>query len=347
MTFEAVAHGGAASQSMTRVISAAPVTHVAVDELDLRFASLRLVQPVLAARLVASVKREGIRQPVLAATEVEPQRRVLVDGFKRVRAARELGIASVSTSMLALNGPAALAMMLRANAPQQGMSALEEGWIVRRLCREHGLTQVQAGSLLGHEQSWVSLRLRLIEQLEEALQEDMRLGLLMPTVARELSRLPRAQQVSAAAVVRDQGLLSRQTSWLVRSLLQNDDPSMRRQILADPLRYITPEQSPAANKAKTTDPRMSPSGNKLRQSLLFFEGAASRLCGSLLSYAPDGLHGEQARILAPALRQALAAGSRAVVQLEEVCRGNRETHAGLRAAEPSRPEKGVADADPR
>ena len=240
-------HGAAEPPAMTRVITT-PVVQVAVDDLDLRFAPLRLVSPAQVASLSASVRREGIRQPVLAASEVEPQCHVLVDGFKRVRVARELGIARLSATLLAIDGPMALCTMLRANAPHKGLSALEEGWIVRRLCRDHGLTQVKAGALLSHEQSWASHRLRLVEQLEEELQEDLRLGLLAPAVARELGRLPRAFQIAAATAVREHGLLSRQAARLVRNLLSTADPRMRQEILADPLpcaaaALVLPEQN--------------------------------------------------------------------------------------------------------
>jgi ParB-like chromosome segregation protein Spo0J len=302
--------------TMTRVIRAG-VEAIPLEEVDLRFASLRLFYPAQLERLRASIKREGIRQPVLAASEVEVGRHVLVDGFKRARVARELGLERLDVRSLAIDGPAALALMVRANAAQRGMSALEEGWVVRRLCREHGLTQAKAGALLEREQSWVSLRLRLVEQLEEQLQEDLRLGLLTPSVARELGRLPRAEQIRTAEVVREQGFLSRQATRLVRCLLATDDPIARRSILADPGRFVAraPDE-PRPERAQ--DRRLTAAGNQLRQSVLCFEGAASRLASRLLSHASEELRGEGVRVLSPLLRQARTAGSRAVTLLDEV-----------------------------
>lgn len=322
---------------MTRVMTA-PV-EVLIDDLDQRFASLRLVYPTQLERLLASVKREGIRQPVLAATEVEATRRVLIDGFKRVRVARELGMTRLNASLLALDGPAALALMVRANSAQRGMSALEEGWVVRRLCRGHDLTQAKAGALLEREQSWVSHRLRLVEQLEEQLQEDLRLGLMTPSVARELGRLPRGEQMRTAEVVREQGLLSRQATRLVRGLLATDDPAVRRAILADPGRLVA--AAPAAPvQQKAIDSRLTAGGNELRQSLLCFEGAASRLGSGLLRHAAHDLSGEAARVLAPLLRQARTAGSRALALLDEVSGGSSARGASM-------PEQGGANAQPQ
>ena len=300
--------------AMTRVITAG-VEAISLEELDLRFGCLRLFYPVQVERLRVSIKRDGVRQPVLSASEVEVGRHVLVDGFKRVRVARELGIERLDMRSLAIDGPAALALMVRANAAQRGMSALEEGWVVRRLCREHGLTQAKAGALLDRQQSWVSLRLRLVAQLEEQLQEVLRLGLLTPSVARELGRLPRAEQMRTAEVVRERGLLSRQATRLVHCLLATDAPAARRAILADPGRFVA--RAPAApGPGRTLDRRLTVGGNELRQSALCFEGAASRLASRLLSHASEDLGGEGARILSPLLRQARAAGSRAVTLLD-------------------------------
>ncbi len=293
---------------MTRVIT----QPVALDELDLRFSSLRLVVPGRLSQLKASVERRGFVSGVVAATAVEPGRRVLVDGFKRVRVARELGLREVSTLLLALTGPDALAMMLVSNAQQRGMSALEQGWVVQRLCREHGLTQAQAGALLEHDQSWVSHRLRLVEHLDEGLQDDLRLGLLTPAVARELGRLPLSLQRSAAEAVREYGLRSRQAARLVRVLLATADPRARHDVLANPMAHV------AVGKAQGTDRRSSPGGNELRQCLRGFEGAAWRL-GNIVARHASGLHGEEARLLQPHVGQALAAGRKAVAQLDALC----------------------------
>jgi ParB/RepB/Spo0J family partition protein len=295
---------------MTRVIA-----EVAVAELDLRYAALRLTAPAEVARLRASVAREGIRQPVVVATEVAPGKRVLVDGFKRIRVARELGLVRVHAILLALNALTALATMLRSNTPHRGLSALEEGWIAQRLCREHGLTQARAAELLEHDPSWVSQRLRLIERLERELQDDLRLGLLTPAVARELALVPPAQQRRAAEVVRAHGLTSRQAARLVQQLVGTDDPRLRLEVLADPHRFVADERA-----ARTPpDPRLSAGGNELRASLLHWEGAAARLGRSLLTHAPTGLRVPDGRVLQPLVGPALQAGRRTLERLEQLC----------------------------
>ena len=54
-----------------------------------------------------------------------------------------------------------------------------------------------------------------MERLDEQVQQDMRLGLVSVTIARELSRLPRGNQSPVAAAVQRHGLSTRQCAELV------------------------------------------------------------------------------------------------------------------------------------
>ena len=83
---------------------------------------------------------------------------------------------------------------------------LEEAWIVQALVREDGLSQLQVAELLGRHKSWVCRRLALLERLSEECREDLRLGLLSPTMARQLTRLPAGNQAEVVAAVRREHL---------------------------------------------------------------------------------------------------------------------------------------------
>lgn len=286
---------------------------LALAAIDRRFAPLRLISSADLRRLRVSIEREGIRHPVLVSTAVEPERSVLLDGFKRVRIADELELASVWAHDVALDAAQSKAAMLHANQAQRGLSDIEEAWIVRALVREHGMTQVAVGELLGRDKSWVCRRLKLAEALEVTLQDDLRLGLLSASAARELARLPRGNQLRAAEAVRDHGLTSRQSAQLVERLLGTDDPAARREVLADPLRFLVTEQPPVVAAA---DPRLDERNNQLRRLLLSFDGVSSHLSRSLSRHAPAGLAPDEARVLGPIVHRALNAGRRATEQLE-------------------------------
>lgn len=286
---------------------------LALPEIDRRYAPLRLAAPEQLRRLRGSVQRDGIRHPVVVSCAVEAQRWVLIDGFKRIRVAEEVGLKELWAQVVKLDAAQAKAAILRCNQARPGLCEIEEAWIVRSLIREQGLRQAQVGVLLGREKSWVCRRLRLAEALDPALQEDLRLGLLSATVARELSRLPRGNQLRTAEAVRDHQLTSRQSAQLVERLLETSDPLAVREVLADPLRYLGTETGESMPRR---DPRLSEGGNRLRRLLVSFDGASDQLTRGLCRYAPAGLRQGEARVLSPVLEQAIGSGRRASEQLE-------------------------------
>jgi ParB-like chromosome segregation protein Spo0J len=292
-----------------------PRDEVAIGELDQRYASLRLAAPEELVRVRASIERMGILSPVLVATAVEVTRIVVVDGFKRVRIATDRGDAAMWVRRSALDAAGAKIAMVAANAGHSGLSDLEEAWIVRSLCRDHGLTQVEVGKALRRDKSWVSRRLMLAERLEGALQDDIRLGLLAPTVARELARLPRGNQVRMAATIRAHELTSKQAHRIVTELLRTADPAAREAVLADPLRYLGAIELPVTS---AEDPRLGKGGNDVRKSLLAVGSAAERLARTVMRHAPVGLVGDDARILDPLVARTLRASHEATAVLEQL-----------------------------
>jgi ParB-like chromosome segregation protein Spo0J len=296
---------------------------LALAEIDRRYGVLRLAAPPLLRQLRGSVQREGIRHPIVVSCAVEGERWVLVDGFKRVRVAEDLGLQEVWAQVVKLDGTQAKAAIVKCNQARPGLCEIEEAWIVRSLIREQGLRQVQVGDLLGRDKSWVCRRLRLAEALEPALQDDVRLGLLSATAARELARLPRGNQSRAAGAVRDHQLTSRQSAQLIERLRATTDPIAVREVLADPLRYLTAEVASASRR----DPRLSEGGNRLRGLLVSFGGLSDQLTRSLCRDAPAGLRAAEARVLAPVLEQAIGSGRRANEQLEALAAAS-----GLRVA---------------
>jgi ParB/RepB/Spo0J family partition protein len=288
-----------------------------LTELDRRFAALRLTDPQALRRLRASIEREGIRHPVLVSSAVEHNAYVVLDGFKRVRVAEELELGSVWARSLALDAASSMAAILQANQAQQGLSEVEQAWIVRVLCREHGMKQAAVGELLGRDKSWVCRRLQLAESLEVSLQEDLRLGLLSASVARELARLPRGNQLSVAQAVRDHELTHRQTARLIERLKGSDEPSARRALLADPLRFIGAE---SAQRGAACDARLGEQGNRLRRLLLSWEGISSQLARTLSGELSVSVPAEEARVLAPLIHRAVDCARRASDELSALQR---------------------------
>lgn len=282
-------------------------------QIDLRFSSLRVPVPHELRKLQACVRSEGrIRDPVLVSVGVEEKHWVLVDGFKRLRVAEDLGLTRVWAQVVQLDAAHAKVAILQCNQARPGLSEIEEAWIVHSLCREHNLLQLKVAEMLGRHKSWVCRRLQLAEVLEPGLQENVRLGLLSTTAATVLSQLQRCNQLRAAQAVVDHQLSSRQCAQLVRRLKEIGDPQAMQEVLEDPLRYLGDLGALGAKGARDSDPRLSEDGNRLLRELLSWQNACGHLARELRCH-PAAV---EAHLLVPELQDALHAARRAMRQLE-------------------------------
>lgn len=180
---------------------------------------LRLREPEAMRKLERSLRRHGQLEPIIAFPDDELLE--VVDGFKRLHVARELGWSELRVRSAALDSVQAKVLLLELHG-HRGLTALEEAWLVRSLYRTHELSQGAIGARLGRHKSWVCRRLLLAEQLDGAVQADIRLGLIAPRAALALVALPRGNQKAAADVVARRGLTTRQTELLVRDLASCD-----------------------------------------------------------------------------------------------------------------------------
>lgn len=202
-----------------------------------RLSPLRLRSPEALRAMQQSLSRDGQLVSVVChrhAGEVE-----LVDGFKRLVSARQLGWSTLRAEIHEVAGPAAKLLLWQSNARQE-LTALEEAWLVRALYRDDRLNQPQIAQLLGRHKSWVCRRLVLAEGLVDSVEASVRLGLLSATAAREVARLPRGNQEATAQVIARRGLTTRQTTMLADRLLAAPDDRARAVLLAEAEQRIAP-----------------------------------------------------------------------------------------------------------
>jgi ParB-like chromosome segregation protein Spo0J len=234
---------------MTATESAAPERQVALAALGQRLAALRVLTDEPVRRMRDSLAREGQLMPLAAHATGDGLE--VVDGFKRLRAARQLGWAHLRVQLLSCEAPQAKAALLVLNAGR-GLTEVEEGWLVRSLYREDRLTQPQIARLLARHKSWVSRRLLLGEALDDTVVCDVRLGLLGAGAAAAVARLPRGNHRAAADLVIQRGLTRSQTERLVSDLLTRP-PAEATRLLAELLSRAedAPPPSKPAVRART------------------------------------------------------------------------------------------------
>jgi ParB-like nuclease domain len=238
------------------------VRPVALAALGQRYRRYRLVDPPAEEAMAGSLRRWGQLSPVVACGHGAPLE--VLDGFKRLAAARQVaGWATLSVRVIDVDERTAKAAILGLNRGQRPVRELEEAWIVQALVRDDGLTQVEAAHLLGQHKSWVCRRLALLERLSVAVKEDLRLGLLGPALARQLTRLPAGNQEAVLAVTRRETLTAQEVSGVIE-LLQGASPEQAAFVLAKPREALVQARGlPTALR----DPRLSRAGNWLARHL--------------------------------------------------------------------------------
>lgn len=162
--------------------------------------------------------------------------------------------------------------------------------------REDGLPQVEVAALLGRHKSWVCRRLALIEQLADAAQEELKVGLLNPTCARQVVRLPPGNQVALLDVIRRDALTLHEVEGVVTLLLTAPTPELTRYILHAP-REALAESDGTCLPAR--DPRLSPAGDQIWRRLGVLLELLARMDSWLAQRALSRLPSRDQRVLAP------------------------------------------------
>jgi hypothetical protein len=135
--------------------------------------------------------------------------------------------------VLDVDEPTAKAAILSLNRDQRPVRELEEAWVVQGLVRDDGMTQLEAAHLLGRHKSWICRRLALLEKLSVAVKEDLRLGLVGPSLARQLTRLPVGNQEALLALARRATLTTLEVSGVI-DLLVGASAEQAAYVLAKP-----------------------------------------------------------------------------------------------------------------
>ena len=186
------------------------------EDLGSKYECFRFVDPKTEEKILWSMKKDGQLSPLIVQMEADTYQ--VLDGFKRLRACRQMAYETLEVRVIGAGGGVGKAAMVRQNLERKGLCPLEEGLIVRAMHRQDGLEQLEIAGLVNRHKSWVCRRIALVDRLGEEVTEHMRLGLISASVGRELSKLPRGNQAAVMAQVEGLGLSSRETEKLVSIL---------------------------------------------------------------------------------------------------------------------------------
>jgi ParB family transcriptional regulator, chromosome partitioning protein len=239
------------------------VTAVRFDELGDHFRRYRLRVPQAVQAMAQSLRRWGQCAPIVATVRQEkPQ---VLDGFTRWEAAQQVrGMTTLLVRLIVVDDQRAKAAIYGLNQTGRRPYELEEAWLVQALVREDGLSQSEVAELLGRHKSWVCRRLALLEKLADDVRQELEVGLVTPSAAREIARLPAGNQSEVLDVSRREALNNEELGGVVRLLLGSVTAEQKLFVLTKPREALG---QAGAVPQEGWDPRLSARGNRVSKQM--------------------------------------------------------------------------------
>ena len=166
--------------------------------------------------LAASIKAQGVMQPVLVRRADREGKHEIIAGERRWRAAQLAGLSEMPALVRDVPDQSAAALSLIENIQREDLGPLEEAQGFKRLIDDFGLTHEQVAAAVGRSRSAVTNLLRLT-QLAAQVQDLLSDGALDMGHARALVALGADQQILLANRIAQRGLSVREAERLVQN----------------------------------------------------------------------------------------------------------------------------------
>jgi len=142
------------------------VEQVEILSFDLRYEGYRIRSVGAEKALLLSISAHGIREPLQGVDKAG--KRLLLDGFKRLRCAMKLNIGIVPYLSLADDEACGIIELIRiSNA--KSLSILEQARLIDELMNVHQLSNAEIAGLLERSKAWVSVRAGIISQMSQSV----------------------------------------------------------------------------------------------------------------------------------------------------------------------------------
>jgi ParB family transcriptional regulator, chromosome partitioning protein len=248
-------------------------------QLDRRWEHLRVRHPARQRRLLASLADTGQQTPiVVVAAAGQPNRYLVIDGYKRIAALQQLGRDTVEAVAWPM-GEAEALLLDRSLRFSERESALEQGWLLQEMEQRFGYGLDELARRFDRSTSWVSRRLALVELLPESIQQQVREGQITAHVAMKflvpVARVSLEDCQRMAAVSVKYHCDTRQAGQLYAAW-RHGPPLIRQRVLDQPELFLKSQRQ--ESKAAT-----APGAELLRDlemALAIVNRAARRLAGA-------------------------------------------------------------------
>src|SRR5246127_3782173 len=210
-------------------------------QLDRRWEHLRVRHAARQRRLLASLAESGQQTPiVVVAIEGQVDRYVVIDGYKRISALKQLGRDTVEAVVWPMSEAPAV-LLDRSLRLSERETALEVGWLLHEMEQRFGYSLEELARRFDRSVSWVSRRLALGGLLPEGIQQQVREGKIAAQVAMKLL-VPVARQSledcqRMAAIFAEHHCDTREAGQLYAAW-RRGSAAIRKRVLDDPALFF-------------------------------------------------------------------------------------------------------------
>jgi len=267
-----------------------------ISNLGTELSRFRLFNEAQITRVKVSLESLGMLHPLVVLKHNGSYE--IIDGFKRLYASEKLEKKELNCRILDVSLSQGKALQINFNRKTSSIIDYEEACIIYSLKTQDGLTGREIANCLSQSTSWVSRRLSIIEKLDPRVADQIKMGLIRHSHAREIIKLPRGNQHEISGQIIKLGLNSRDSSLLVDAWTKAKNRKDQSFIVSNAKKVI---ESLKTKEGPVNDPRLSKAGNKLLLTLEILHRQQCMLISQLSSTVIQKLAENEKIILRPKL----------------------------------------------
>ena len=228
------------------------VMEIEIDRVDPNpYQTRKTISEEAILELAASIKANGVVQPIVVRPHGTGDRFQLIAGQRRLAACKRIGIARIPAIIKKVSDQQAIEITIIENLQREDLNPIEQAMAFHRLSSEFGMTQDLISLRTGKERSAISNHLRLLKLPETGIAA-LRDGRMSFGHGKVLLMLLGQHEPSLPKVidrVLEQSLSVRQTEELVHKLMAPDGQGADLEVKAAPAKDPNVKAAEAALKS--------------------------------------------------------------------------------------------------
>ncbi len=147
----------------------AGMASIEISSIDLRYECCRVKSNYAEKLLIDSILTHGIREP-LQGVDAEDGSSILLNGFKRFRCARKLGIKIIPWHSLGNDASVGILELLRVSNAKS-LTILEQARLIDELQSVQGMSGSDIALLLERSRAWVTVRTGIVKEMSSCVMD--------------------------------------------------------------------------------------------------------------------------------------------------------------------------------